>query len=161
MDIEKLFGGMYRYLDSLDSAYTIGPSYKTKMREALALMSCHIEILDKDQEIEDFDPKVTPKVIEECLNFLNILVSETVVDEKLYKFCSDYCFLTTNWNRNVLKNAIIDSKIQHILRAINDALTLDDMLIMLKHLNQKVEKQLSWRPPAFELSGHYYNLIKG
>lgn len=160
MDTEKLFKDIYQYVDSLDSVYIIGPSNKIKIRESLSLMKCHIEALSKDKEIKDFDPKTTPKIIEECLNFLHILVSEVELDESFCKFCSNYCFLSTNWNRNVFKNDIIDSKIQYILRVVTKALTVDDMLSILKHLDKKLKNQLSWRPPAFELSSHYYNLLK-
>lgn len=160
MDIDKLFKDIHQYVDSLDSVYRLGPSNKTKVKQSLSLMRCHIDTLTKDEEIKEFDPKTTPKIIEECLNFLNLLVSEAVLDEAFCKFCSNYCFLTANWNRNVFKNDIIDSKIQYILRVVTKDLTVDDMLSIFKHLSKKLEKQLTWRPPAFELSSHYYNLLK-
>jgi ATP-dependent Lon protease len=160
MDIENLFKKLDKYIDSYESAYTIHPKYKTKFHESISLMKSHIDILTQDKTIENFDSKKTPQIIEECISYLNITTSENQVNEKLKQFCLDYCFLTSNWNQNVLKSQPLNSKIQYMLRIINQTLTLTDSLSILKHLNKKLEKQLNWRPPTFELSDHYYKLLK-
>lgn len=160
MDTEELFKKLDKYIDSYESIYIIHPKYKVKFHESISLMKSHIDILTQDKTIENFDSTKIPQIIEQCINYLNIVVSENKVNEELKKFCLDYSFLTSNWNQNVLKSNPLNSKIQYMLRVINNTLTLDDSLSILKHLNKKLEQQLTWRPPAFELSDHYYNLLK-
>jgi hypothetical protein len=154
--IEKLFKDLNQYIDSYASIYTINKKFRIKISESLKLINSHIEILNQEKQVETFDSNN----IIECLSYLNLIVSEKEIDEPLKKFCSDYCFLTSNWNQNVLKSTVINQKIQFILRVINNTLTIDDSLSILKHLTTKLEKELKWRPPAFELSSHYFNLLK-
>lgn len=160
MDTEELFKKLDKYIDSYESIYIIHPKYKVKFHESISLMKSHIDILTQDKTIKNFDSTKTPQIIVECITYLNIVVSENKVNEELKKFCLDYSFLTSNWNQNVLKSNPLNSKIQYMLRVINNTLTVNDSLSILKHLNKKLEKQLNWRPPAFELSDHYYNLLK-
>jgi len=160
MNSETVFKDLYNYIDSYELVYSISKTYKTKIKESIELIKSHIDILDQEKTIENFNPKTSPKVIEECLNYLNLVIIENKPNEQLNQFCKDYCFLTSNWNNNVLKNEIFHHKIQTILRIINKELTFNDHIRILKHLNKRVNNQLAWRPPSFELSQHYYNLLK-
>jgi hypothetical protein len=160
MNIENLFINLAKYLDTYDSVYMIYPQYKTKLHESISLMKDHIDILTQGKTIENFDSTTIPKIIEECINYLKIVVSENQVNDQLKQFCLDYCFLTSNWNQNILKNESLTLIIEYILRVINKTLTFNDSITILSHLNIKLLKQLEWRPPAFELSDHYYNLLK-
>jgi len=156
MDIENLFKRLDEYLNSILSIYTINSLYKQRFLESIKLIKCHIDILDQEKQVEN----VESTIILSNIIYLKILVTEIQVDEPLKQFCSDYCFLVQNWNNNILQNDKLTNEIDFIIRKINNNITIFETRDILKHLTLKLEKQLEWRPPSFELSNHYYSLFK-
>lgn len=156
MDIEELFKRLDNYLNSILSTYSISNMYKNKILESIKLIKCHIDILDQEKPLPEYDSQG----IKTCIFYLQILVSEIIVDDLLKQFCYDYCFLVQNWNNNVLKDDSLSKQIDFIIRKTHNNITFFETRDLLKHLTTKLEKQLEWRPPAFELSDHYYKLLK-
>jgi len=160
MDTENLITKSYQYLDCSESTYIIQPSQRSKFRELLELMRCNDGVLTNKEPLDNTGSKNLERLVGLCLTNLSVIVSEKPIDDKLKQFCLDYCCLVSAWNQEVLKDQTVYSKIQFISRIINKEWTFDDSLLILRHLYKKLEKDLKWRPPAFDLSDHYYNLLK-
>lgn len=160
MDVKQVFVKMRNYVNSDFSVYLITQIYKKKFNESLNMMECHINILETESKIEVFDPSITPKVIEECINYLMNISTTTKLDSMFRQFVRDYVFVVYNWNSNVWKNNNFNSKVQYLQRFIENRLSLDETLNVLNVLSVDLGRYKEWLPPAFELSQHYYNLLK-
>jgi uncharacterized protein (UPF0248 family) len=160
MNMGEIFNEMEWYLNSDFSTYLISSMYKDKFRESFKMLWEHITMLENDEIIEDFDPKNTPRVIEECVNYLMIILSEFNMDGPLKRFVQNYVFITYNWNNNVWKNDSFDYKISYLQRFIEDSLNVSEISSVLNKISCKLSDYKNWLPPAFELSAHYYNLLK-
>jgi len=160
MDVGNVFSRMERYLGSDFSVYLISKEYKDKFKESFELMWNHIQILERDEIIEGFDSINTPRVVEACINYLTNVSVEVKVDTMFKKFIADYVFIVHNWNNNVWKNNNFNYKIQHLQRVVENRLSLDEVSNMINGLSKNLGRDKEWLPPAFELSKHYYNLLK-
>lgn len=160
MNVDTIFSRLESYLYSDFSVYIISRFYREKFQESLDLMWNHIHILERDEIIEDFDPKITPRTIEECINHLMNVSTEVKMDNQFRQFIERYIFIVHNWNNNVWKNNNFNHKIQYLQRFIENRLNLDETVDVLNKLSKKLGRHKEWLPPAFELSKHYYNLLK-
>jgi len=160
MDVNIIFSKMEDYLESDFSVYVISGVHKEKFKKSLEMMWHHIDILENNGVIEDFDPLNTPRVIEECINHLMYVSLESKMTNMLAEFVNNYIFVVFNWNTNVWKNNNFNNKIQYLQRFVDGRLNLDEAVDVLNKLSLKLGRYKEWLPPAFELSRHYYNLLK-
>ena len=156
MDIELMFNKMYNYINSDLSVYTIRSKYKDKFNRSLNLIKSHIDILDNNDVIDAYDPKI----IEECIDYLRSIVIQNEITEIFNMFLHDYLFVSYNWNNNVYKNKSLDANIKFIYRCVDDHLTLKELVDILNTTANRLSEFKKWLPPAFKLSEHYYRLFK-
>lgn len=160
MNMNEIFNEMEWYLNSEFSTYLISVTYKDKFKESFKMLWEHITTLEKNEVIENFDPENTPRIIEECVNYLMLILSESNASDMLKQFIKNYVFITYNWNNNVWKNNNLNYKLNYLERFIEDGLTASEMVTVLNKISCKLSNFKNWLPPAFELSAHYYNLLK-
>lgn len=160
MDVKDIFAKMRNYINSNFSVYLVSRVYKEKFNESLNMMECHIDILDKEDKIEVFDLSSTTPVVEECVDYLMGILPTIKLDGMFRQFISDYVFVVYNWNNNVWKNNNFNSKLQYLQRFVNDGLSLNEITNVLNKLSRDLGRYKEWIPPSFELSRHYYNLLK-
>lgn len=160
MNMNEIFNEMEWYLNSEFSTYLISVTYKDKFRKSFKMLWEHITTLERDEIVEDFDPENTPRVIEECINYLMLILSESNADDMLKQFVNNYIFISYNWNNNLWKNDTFNYKLNYLKRFIENSLTVSEMISVLNKISCKLSNFKSWLPPAFELSAHYYNLLK-
>ena len=156
MDVENTFVKMRSYINSDQSVYNISQSYKDRFIESLSLIKSHIDILNKEDKVDNYNPKV----VEECINYLKNVVVENEIDTIFIQFIEDYIFVVHNWNENVWKNNILRNKVKYIRRVIRGEMNLKELLFITKELDKRLSKFKKWLPPAFEVSSHYFNLLK-
>jgi hypothetical protein len=139
----------------LDEQNLIGGTWKTKIINSINLMEEHVELLNDDKEIEN----INQELIIDCINFMAALSIERDVSE-IKEFFSQYIYLLFNWNENVLKDEKVKGNIRFLDRFINNTLTLSDTMEMYKKLINRLNTHKDILPPSFELSEHYFNLVR-
>jgi len=103
---------------------------------------------------------------QDCTNVkaaLNIL-QRIIVFEPMTKFVKDltleFSRLVYNWSRFIGKRKDVEMQSQSLIRIVNNAMTMQDAIEVMKQLTRQLKNQLRYTPPAFELSKHYLRSLE-
>ena len=150
----KVIEDIKMYLNSDASLYDIGPR-KTNFFESLKIGQEHIELFDK----QDYVPDNIDKIIE-CIDYLNNLVIDRKLSDVSKQFIRNYVYLVHNLNENIYQNKELEKQLSFIQRVVDNELRYNETIQLLQMCNRKLFKMKDQLPPGFELSKHYFDLIK-
>jgi hypothetical protein len=159
MEQEKknnLFKSCYDYLQEPMSIYFINRENKNKFVDSLKMMDQYIKILEDNKNVQYGNLSI----IEECINILTSILYQNRYDEQLKKFVSSYIFICYNINNNIFKNPAVSKKIEHLQRYIDNCLTFSEIIQSFHDATKRLNRWKEWVPPSFNLSEHYYNVLK-
>lgn len=107
--------------------------------------------------------KVDNRIVDNVRAVLNDTITMLILDDNnnfRKRFFELYCLLVANWNQLACSDEI--NKMLMSIQRFNDLMSSTNALItVVKRLTDKLEKTMSRRPPYYELSRHYLNVIKG
>lgn len=126
-------------------------SKKNQFKEAYEIISHHIDLLDKEEMLPQFNKKSVIKTLDIARDIIMTQPLTSEADD----FFRKWLYLTYNWNNNVLKDNSIEKDIKYLIRVMDQHYTIVEAINHLIMLNKKTEKLKSWEPPSFSLSKHY------
>lgn len=98
--------------------------------------------------------------IELGLNMLTVITLETVITDSLKTFIDFYTRLAGEVNDATIKNNIVFEKVDYLQRFINNNLKLSESIRLSKEILVRANNCANFKPPVFELSAHYINLLR-
>lgn len=155
MDNKQVLRELRDYINCVESSLYLF-KMKDKFKDSLELIERHIKMAESKEEIKEFDPRI----VEICVDFLIKNVIEKPRKDSFYNFVGTYVLLVLNWNDGVLKNAELTNRLMRLKRFIMDSMRLYERLQVVDILVNKLSGTNQWKSPSFELSNHYFNLIR-
>ena len=116
----------------------------------------HIKILEKDGCIDDCESTD----ILYCVDYLTSVCIDRVLTSTLCSFIKAFGDLVFNWNLNVAKNGLLEIRSLAMVRFVDSHFTALEAIEILKMLIVRGKTLQNWNPPSFELSGHYFQVLK-
>lgn len=157
MDKKSCLTSIEKYLESgrLESNVFLGKR-KVSMQKVFAKMKKNIVVLENDGLPQD-------NYKEEIINSLKHIrntVMEVPVSKNDADFCLMWCELIGNINDNTEKDDEISKRLNFIVRLINQHLTINESIEVLRALNKKFRDVKNWMPPSFEVAKHYLDYLQ-
>jgi|WetSurSiteA1Bulk_404760.scaffolds.fasta_scaffold00566_7 hypothetical protein len=155
MNYVEVLNELRGYINSLESSIYLF-NMKDRFKLSLNLIEKHIKNEESSEKIDEFDSKV----VERTIDFLLKKVIEVPKKDSFYCFVDKYILLVFNWNIGVLKSEELTTKMKQIMRFIKDNIQVYEKVQILDILINNLNNYNKWIPPSFELSEHYFNLLK-
>jgi hypothetical protein len=144
------------YINSMESSMFLF-RMKDKFSISINLVEEQITSTIAGKKLEKFDEAI----VQECVEYLTRKMIESPKREKSYYFVNQFVLFILEWNNNLLKSSELTNKLMRLLRFVGDSMRLYERLQVLDKLVDNLNFTNTWVPPSFELSEHYFNLIKG
>lgn len=145
-------------------------SYKTELNRTFGKKGSHIIIsaykMMKKQLLMVADGKTiaaTDKDRSLAHQAAEVVVSAVTsgsITQYFRDFAEDYLPLLNNWNLQLGKNQIIGTLVDASQRILDDAMTMKDTTAVMILATRKLQEQLRYKPPAFDLSKHYLKSLQ-
>lgn len=146
------------FFNRAESVYLISTKNRELFEESYKLMEHHVKLLDSGAEVELVKQY---KEIEKCIDILmNVIIEHQIEDHISKDFIDKFSFFVFNWNENVYHNKDLHNKCKYIQKNINSEMTLGEQLFTAKNINEKLVRECNVKPKSFEMSEHYFNIIK-
>jgi hypothetical protein len=108
--------------------------------------------------VTDINNKDTEGLIAKCVEYLEALIIEMVMDKENSDFLYRYSLLLFDW-ASVNKKDIVP-KVLYLGRAANNTLTVSEMNFHLKECVSRLANDTNYSPDTWRLSRHYFSLIE-
>lgn len=146
------------FFNRAESVYLISTKNRELFEESYKLMEHHVKLLDIGKKVELVKQY---KEIEKCIDILmNVIIEHQIEDHISKDFIDKFSFFVFNWNENVYHNKDLHNKCKYIQKNINSEMTLGEQLFTAKNINEKLVRECNVKPKSFEMSEHYFNIIK-
>lgn len=156
--LDKIFKSKDDFFRRPESVYIISRKSQKLFEKTIELMKCHVDLLNKNQTIEigKFGD------IHKCIDILiNAVIENDLENDEISKnFIDQYSYFVFNWNENIYKDKNVTNKCRYLQRNIYSKMTLSDQIFTIKEINKKLSRECKIKPKAFEISEHYFNIIK-
>ena len=146
--IENLFGG------GLKTKVSFGKKINL-FREVYNNIRKNIQELDDEKKPTEFDHDQ----ILETIRFLRQKAMYEPLDSYFTDFCRAWLFLVFNWNNNTCQSPTIKQESETVQRLLDNFISMSEVMILLKNLNNRLQHFKNWSPPAFEISKHFIDYL--
>ena len=154
--LEESIKTVIDFLRSNDGRMLMNEQMLNKFNRTMDMMISHIKIMNQDKCIEKYDSTE----IKECIDYITAVYVEQPLSSKIGNFMKNYADLVNNWNRNLLKDKTLEIRSSAVIRYIDSFFTSADTIHLLRILINRGRAMQNWTPPSFELSSHYFNILK-
>ena len=118
----------------------------------------HIRALEADKEPEI--PETEVDKVQRTIITLTEKVLYKALDRPFAEFVLAWTTLMNNWNKNTTNNPHLERNIDICQRFIQNFVTMNETMNVLKHLGTRLQQFEGWQPPAFKVAGHYLDYLK-
>ena len=126
------------------------------IKSAFILMKSQLGLLaDSEEGGTVLVPKEYREEIIKASEYIYVIAIENPITEFYKEVVEDYLLLMSNWNKEIGKSRKMGYYILGTRRIIDCATTMNQSIMMMRHLLRKLKKETNYRPPAFENSRHY------
>ena len=150
VSIEDMINTCNEYIHSNCFVYILNRKSSTVFADAIETVYRKINNIEYT-----FEP------VELGLNILTSIVIEFEIDDNLRIFIDYYTKLAKFMNDSTLKSSVISNKIQYLNRFITNSLTLSETIRLSQEVTNRSSNICDWKPISFNLSKHYFDLLRG
>jgi len=113
------------------------------------IINYHINILENDENITD---DYNSNIIINSVNYSISYIIENYLNNKLVDFFKAWLTVIYNWNENILQNNDLKMNCKVGLRLLDQYISINESIEVLKKCCNNMKRYLNWSPPAFEVN---------
>ncbi len=155
MDLNETRKAIELYLNLAEKHDYMNNHIENQIKECYEFINKQIDLLTKDEEPEEVDFKV----VHIALDSLKKITLYNPLTPNYIAFVTQYIELVRNWNSNFKNDDVIKENLVMMMRLIKQHFSIMEASEILKGLCMRLRDFKSWLPPAFDVSGHYIDLL--